>query len=53
MEETVTVPRKLIERAAQCIARAEVEGTFKSCVAPKVGSKTLDWLESYLYEKES
>ncbi len=53
MEETVTVPRKLIERAAQCLARAEAEGAFKDCVVPSVGSKTLAWLESHLYEKES
>lgn len=41
------VPLKLIDRAAQCIARAEVEGAYRGCAAPQIGSRTLAWLESF------
>lgn len=51
--ETIAVPRGLIERAAQCIARAETAGAFKGCVVPKIGDKTLAELQHYLPQKES
>lgn len=40
------VPRALLDRAAQCIARAEADGAFKDCAAPQIGARTLAWLES-------
>ena len=46
--ETIIVPRKLIERAAQCIARAEVEGAYKDCALPAIGKRTLAWLETHI-----
>jgi hypothetical protein len=52
-KDEIAVPRELIERAAQCIARAETVGAFKGCVVPKVGDKTLAELQHYLTQKES
>ena len=39
------VPAWLLDRAIECLARAEQEGAFEDCAAPKVGARTLAALE--------
>ena len=48
MRQTVTLPRWLVEAAAQCIAKAEAEGAFTGCAVPSIGRKTLAALHSHI-----
>lgn len=47
METQVTIPLWLLDRALQCIARAQFEGAFRGCAVPSIGIQTLNALESY------
>ena len=45
-DKTYTLTAAQLCRVIQCLARAEVEGAFKDCVAPTIGAKTLAMLEN-------
>lgn len=49
----IAIPLWLLERAIQCLARAEVEKAFDGCVIPNIGANTLQALESYIPKRES
>jgi hypothetical protein len=50
VHETITLPRRVVELALSCIARAEVEGAFKGCVVGTIGKVTMDRLQLALDE---
>jgi hypothetical protein len=47
MEKQTLIPIWLLDRAIQCLARAEAEGAFKDCAVPNIGAQTLAALESH------
>ena len=46
MNKSVQIPLWLLQRAIDCIARAENEKAFAGCVVPSVGEKTLAALQA-------
>ena len=47
-KDTIELPRRVVELALQCIARAEVEGAFKGCVVPHIGVRVAERLQAAL-----
>lgn len=47
MPNHVELPYWLYDRVLQCLARAELEGTFKDCVVPDIGNRTILALLQY------
>lgn len=44
-DRMIEIPEWLLDRAIQCIARAEVERAFEGCAVPSIGRRTLASLE--------